>query len=192
MYYEPTLLVDCAGYATWKLDETAGGACRFQGKFQEANAKNKNMRVYPEHVLKTNVEKLKEAIEHRGLFGELDHPTDSIIHLTNASHIITRLWCRLVPSPRNFRTFYAVYASTADACKTVSDVIAGGMQVLVAPDKLKGSLSSSAAAEARAGLDGRRGRDRPDSGSPSGVRGSAAGSGPCSAARALMKSSSSG
>lgn len=92
MYYEPTLLVDCAGYATWKLDETAGGACRFQGKFQEANAKNKNMRVYPEHVLKTNVEKLKEAIEHRGLFGELDHPTDSIIHLTNASHIITRLW----------------------------------------------------------------------------------------------------
>jgi glycolate oxidase len=41
--------------------------------------------------------------------------------------ILTRLWCRLVPNPRHFRTFYAVYTSTADACKTVSDVIASGI-----------------------------------------------------------------
>ncbi|MEX2213988.1 MAG: FAD-linked oxidase C-terminal domain-containing protein [Phycisphaeraceae bacterium] len=41
--------------------------------------------------------------------------------------IITRIWCRLVPSPRNFRTFYAVYNTTREACKTVSDVIASGI-----------------------------------------------------------------
>jgi len=41
--------------------------------------------------------------------------------------IITKLWCRLVPSPKNFRTFYAVFNSTHDACKSVSDVIAGGI-----------------------------------------------------------------
>ncbi|MCC7146204.1 MAG: FAD-binding protein [Phycisphaeraceae bacterium] len=41
--------------------------------------------------------------------------------------IITRLWCRLVPKPRHFRTIYAVYGSTGQACLTVSDVIAAGI-----------------------------------------------------------------
>jgi len=41
--------------------------------------------------------------------------------------LITRLWCRIVPKPKHVRTFYAVYDSTQDACKTVSDVIAAGI-----------------------------------------------------------------
>lgn len=41
--------------------------------------------------------------------------------------IVTRLWCRLVPNPRHFRTFYAVFNSTQHACKTVADVIASGI-----------------------------------------------------------------
>ena len=41
--------------------------------------------------------------------------------------ILTRVWCRIVPKPKHFRTFYAVYDATADACKTVSDVIAAGI-----------------------------------------------------------------
>ncbi|MEE9212851.1 MAG: FAD-linked oxidase C-terminal domain-containing protein [Phycisphaeraceae bacterium] len=41
--------------------------------------------------------------------------------------IITRVWCRLVPEPRHFRTFYAVFDSTYNACQTVSDVIAAGV-----------------------------------------------------------------
>jgi len=41
--------------------------------------------------------------------------------------IITRVWCRLVPDPRHFRTVYAVYDSVYNACKTVSDVIASGI-----------------------------------------------------------------
>ncbi len=41
--------------------------------------------------------------------------------------IITRLWCRLVPNPRHFRTFYAVFQDTGDACNTVTDVIAAGI-----------------------------------------------------------------
>ncbi|MCE9590697.1 MAG: FAD-binding protein [Planctomycetes bacterium] len=41
--------------------------------------------------------------------------------------IITRLWCRLTPKPRYFRTFYAVFESTHDCCKTVSDVVASGI-----------------------------------------------------------------
>lgn len=41
--------------------------------------------------------------------------------------IITRLWCRLTPKPKHFRTFYAVFESTFDCCKTVSDVVASGI-----------------------------------------------------------------
>ncbi len=41
--------------------------------------------------------------------------------------IITKLWVRLVPKPRSFRTIVGVFSSTADACNTVSEVIARGM-----------------------------------------------------------------
>lgn len=41
--------------------------------------------------------------------------------------IITKLWCRLVPRPASFRTVYAVFSSTQDCCKTVSDTIATGI-----------------------------------------------------------------
>ncbi len=41
--------------------------------------------------------------------------------------IVTRLWCRLSPSPRHLRTLYAVFHATADACDTVSEVIASGI-----------------------------------------------------------------
>lgn len=87
------LLVDCVGYASLTLHEsTVGGATRFRGKFQEANQVNKNKRMYPFDVLSSNVDKLVETVGSRGLFGELDHPTDSIVHLANASHLVTKLW----------------------------------------------------------------------------------------------------
>ncbi len=41
--------------------------------------------------------------------------------------IITKLWVRLVPKARAFRTIVGVFSSTADACNTVSEVIARGM-----------------------------------------------------------------
>lgn len=65
---------------------------KFRGKFQEAEAVNKNKRMYPYDVLNTNVKKLHETIGAGGLVGEMDHPQDSIIHFANASHKITKLW----------------------------------------------------------------------------------------------------
>lgn len=41
--------------------------------------------------------------------------------------LITRLWCRLTPRPRQFRTLYAVFSASRDACQTVSDIIASGL-----------------------------------------------------------------
>ena len=92
MFQQPMLLEDCVGYTTIQLSESVNGHLKFRGKFQEANAVNKNKRMYPFDVLAGNVEKLEECVHSRGLYGELDHPTDSIIHLSNASHVVTKLW----------------------------------------------------------------------------------------------------
>jgi glycolate oxidase len=41
--------------------------------------------------------------------------------------IITRVWCRLTPRPVAFRTALAVFHDSAQACKTVADIIAAGI-----------------------------------------------------------------
>jgi hypothetical protein len=68
------------------------GLIRFRGKFQEADAVNKNKRSYPFTVLDENLQRLSEIVKRRGLIGELDHPQDSIIHFKEASHVVTKLW----------------------------------------------------------------------------------------------------
>lgn len=93
---ESTLLIDCCVGSGVLLDinESAkeSGLVTFRGKFQEAEAVNKNKRIYPHSVLDANVKNLQEAIKDRRLIGELDHPTDSIVHFADASHIVTKLW----------------------------------------------------------------------------------------------------
>lgn len=87
------LITDCTSFAHMELKEsTKLGATCFRGRFGVANEVNKNKRKYPFDVLNRNVESLTETIEHRGLYGELDHPTDSIVHLANVSHLVTKLW----------------------------------------------------------------------------------------------------
>lgn len=94
---EQMLLIDCCNSSGFQLELTEnstqkGRLVKFRGKFQEAEAVNKNKRMYPYDVLNENVDKLQESIKDRRLVGELDHPTDSIIHFANASHVVTRLW----------------------------------------------------------------------------------------------------
>jgi hypothetical protein len=73
-------------------DSEGGKLVRFRGKFQEADAINKNKRMYPFDVLDANVKRLQEAIKEGGLLGECDHPADSIIHFCNCSHLVKKLW----------------------------------------------------------------------------------------------------
>lgn len=73
-------------------DATGSQVIKFRGKFQEAEAINKNKRMYPYDVLDENVTRLEETVAKGGLVGELDHPTDSIVHFKEASHKVTKLW----------------------------------------------------------------------------------------------------
>lgn len=90
------LLVDCcvgSGFDLELSESTSNrGLVKFRGKFQEAETVNKNKRMYPWDVLDENVQRLQECLVERRLVGELDHPTDSIIHFANASHVVTKLW----------------------------------------------------------------------------------------------------
>lgn len=90
------LYVDCCTNGAFELNlnesTTDKGLTKFRGKFQEAEAVNKNKRIYPYAVLDENVKKLVPIVNARGLVGELDHPTDSIIHFEKCSHVITKLW----------------------------------------------------------------------------------------------------
>ncbi len=97
--YENTLIFGGSGSILLNemdLQESTGSGglktLKFKGKFQEAEAINKNKRMYPKNVLSANVDRLLESLENGGLVGELDHPTDSIIHFGNASHKVTKLW----------------------------------------------------------------------------------------------------
>lgn len=66
---------------------------RLRGKLQEAEQKNGNSRVYPREVLEDQVKKyIAGPIKTRTALGELDHPETSVVSLSNASHVITKVW----------------------------------------------------------------------------------------------------
>jgi len=63
-----------------------------RGLFQRADEANQNKRVYPRTILENQVKKLQPLIKERRLCGELDHPQNDTVKLTNASHLVTKLW----------------------------------------------------------------------------------------------------
>ena len=70
----------------------AEGGMYMTGKLQEANRKNGNGRIYPEGVLKREINNYQKLVRDQRALGELDHPDDSVINLKNASHMVTKIW----------------------------------------------------------------------------------------------------
>lgn len=73
-------------------ESKAEGTMTLEGTFQRAEQPNSNKRVYPKTVLSEQVTRLQDLIESRRLCGELDHPQNETVKLSNASHLITKLW----------------------------------------------------------------------------------------------------
>lgn len=59
--------------------------------FQKYDIKNANGRIYPERVLKKQVEAYQQRIRERTAYGELNHPAESTIDLGRISHNIIEL-----------------------------------------------------------------------------------------------------
>ena len=68
-----------------------GGKTIVKGIFGRCNETNKNGRLYPTAVLEGQLKKVQPLIEERRLCGELDHPSNDTVKLSNASHLITKL-----------------------------------------------------------------------------------------------------
>jgi hypothetical protein len=90
------LLVECNVLEKVKVinEGTNGGPTRLrlQGKFQQCDEQNNNGRIYPKTILENQVKAIQEKIGDRSLVGALDHPSNDAIHLSQASHLITKLW----------------------------------------------------------------------------------------------------
>lgn len=69
----------------------ANDTMRIKGVFGRCNEKNNNGRIYPTSVLESQLSKVQPLIEERRLCGELDHPQNDTVKLSNASHLITKL-----------------------------------------------------------------------------------------------------
>lgn len=59
---------------------------------QRADAENQNGRTYPFAILKREADKYQVFIKERRALGELDHPSDPVVNLKNASHNIVKMW----------------------------------------------------------------------------------------------------
>lgn len=75
-----------------KAEVRNNGALYLTGIMQRADARNGNGRVYPERILRREVENYKKLIRERRSLGELDHPDDSVVALRNASHMVIDIW----------------------------------------------------------------------------------------------------
>jgi len=64
---------------------------KIRGVFGRCNEQNNNGRIYPTAVLEGQLKKVQPMITERRLCGELDHPQNDTVRLSNASHLITKL-----------------------------------------------------------------------------------------------------
>jgi len=68
------------------------GGMILSGKLQESDVENGNKRVYPDKILRREVENYMDLVKDQRAVGELDHPDDSVINLRNASHMVVDMW----------------------------------------------------------------------------------------------------
>lgn len=73
-------------------DEGQPKSLYIKGVFLQSAIKNRNGRIYPEHVMDNEVGRyIKESVSAKTSFGELGHPASPQIGLDRVSHIITEL-----------------------------------------------------------------------------------------------------
>ena len=64
----------------------------FYAVLQKYNTPNRNGRIYPEKILKSEADNYKKIINKGTSLSELNHPESSLIDLDRVSHMITEIW----------------------------------------------------------------------------------------------------
>lgn len=68
------------------------GTMKIRGIFGKAEEFNNNNRRYPKSILEREVNKLIPLVNESRLLGEIDHPETANVKLTNAAHLVTKLY----------------------------------------------------------------------------------------------------
>jgi hypothetical protein len=78
-------------YTTGQIKESRdrhGGKILLKGPLQKADTLNQNGRVYPNGILRRELENYQKFIRENRALGECDHPDTSVVELKNVSHIV--------------------------------------------------------------------------------------------------------
>jgi hypothetical protein len=74
--------------------ENNEGRLIVSGILQKWDEENANGRIYPKDILLREVEKYRQRIKENRATGELDHPDDPMISLSNVSHRVLDIWTK--------------------------------------------------------------------------------------------------
>ena len=72
--------------------ESNGGKIILRGIMQRVEHPNQNKRIYPNAILKREIENYQKAVRENRAVGECDHPETSSVSLANVSHIVREMW----------------------------------------------------------------------------------------------------
>ena len=106
------------------------------GVMQRADAENGNGRVYPEDILRREVQNYKKIVGENRALGELDHPDSSVVELKNASHIVTEI------EMRGKDVIGKVKVLDTPAGRILKDLVRGGVKLGISSRGL-GSVKAS-------------------------------------------------
>lgn len=59
---------------------------------QKYDVENRNGRIYPEKILRKEVERYIDIINSNSALNEVNHPNDSNVNLNNVGHLIKKVW----------------------------------------------------------------------------------------------------
>lgn len=85
------LLILERSQSTLNYTTDTDGSVTLEGIFTEIGIRNKNNRIYEEDEVIPHVKELSEKVKTNKLLGELDHPKDFDISLSNVSHVVESL-----------------------------------------------------------------------------------------------------
>lgn len=84
--------LDCSPVLIKESREQNGGKLFLKGIMQRAQVPNQNKRIYPDALLRREVENYQKSVREARALGELDHPESSSVSLQNVSHVVREMW----------------------------------------------------------------------------------------------------
>lgn len=125
------LLIEVMPVALTVLEEASlknGGRMKVKGIFTVADEVNGNGRVYREHIVDREIEKLKPMMAENRVFGEADHPGDGKSTIRNTAAILTGIE-KEVAGGRKIYFGEAVVLNTEPGGKNLQEIIRAGGRI---------------------------------------------------------------